>query len=276
MTSDVPFSLRRGLVAEYPPITVREEAPPWIRNLVLSTAAAAGMSIHDLRKVLCSRLLEAPNPDNWSSGNVEHEVNVLLWDTKWFLVYDFIEGVAVHLRDNHGTDTLEAFSKTMNEGFMRKGVGWQLIGTCVEARGDEVFETSVRTAVSATESAGYKVANKEIHEALLDLSRRPSPDISGSVQHAIAALECVARDVTADHKSTLGDLLKRHPDLFPSPLDVAATKVWGFASERMRHVSEKNPPTLAEAQLLVGLSSVFLTYLIKKLQTCTVLTPFPF
>ena len=48
----------------------------------------------------------------------------------------------------------------------------------------------------------------KIHEALQDLSRRPQPDLTGALQHALAALECLARDVTGENKPTLGQLMR--------------------------------------------------------------------
>jgi hypothetical protein len=111
---------------------------------------------------------------------------------------------------------------------------------------------------------GRCTARNEIHQALVDLSRRPAPDVTGAVQHALAALECVARDACGDPKATLGDILKRYPDLLPRPLDAAIEKVWGYASEHGRHLREGREPTMAEAELLVGMASVVSTYLVKK------------
>ena len=109
-----------------------------------------------------------------------------------------------------------------------------------------------------------QVASQEIHQALADLSRRPSPDITGAIQHAMAALECVARDVSGERKATLGELLKKHPDLLPAPLDTALTKIWGFASEQGRHLRENEAPDIKEAELVVGLAANIATYLVKK------------
>lgn len=53
---------------------------------------------------------------------------------------------------------------------------------------------------------GRSTGSGELHEALQDLSRRPRPEVSGVIQHAMAALECVARDVVV-RKDTLGLLI---------------------------------------------------------------------
>jgi len=47
--------------------------------------------------------------------------------------------------------------------------------------------------VTVLETAKLETAKTEIREALNDLSRRPTPDITGAIQHSLACLECVAR-----------------------------------------------------------------------------------
>ena len=105
-----------------------------------------------------------------------------------------------------------------------------------------------------------------MHEALQDLSRRPKPDLSGAIHHAVGTLECVARDVTGDSKATLGEILKWHPDLLPKPLDKALALVWGYASEKARHLREGNEPGREETELIVGLAATTVEYLTKKLK----------
>ncbi|MDA1018408.1 MAG: hypothetical protein O3A00_28625, partial [Planctomycetota bacterium] len=104
----------------------------------------------------------------------------------------------------------------------------------------------------------------ELKEAIGDVSRRPAPDTSGAIQHAMAALECVARDIAEDPKPTLGKLIQKHPDLFPPPVDKAIEKLWGYASEIARHGREGNDPTREEAILVVGVSATLVNYLIHK------------
>jgi len=112
--------------------------------------------------------------------------------------------------------------------------------------------------------AGLQTAHSELSDALSALSRRPSPDLSGAVFHSLAALECTARDVSNDSKSTLGEIVKRHPDMFPKPLDEAVTKAWGFASEEARHAREGRDLEFADAQATVGLAATLCSYLLAK------------
>jgi hypothetical protein len=80
----------------------------------------------------------------------------------------------------------------------------------------------------------------------------------------MAALECVARVCSKDEKATLGDIIKCHRDLIPKPLDEAITKIWGFASENARHVSEGRIAAFEEAELIVGVVASVSAYLVKK------------
>lgn len=80
----------------------------------------------------------------------------------------------------------------------------------------------------------------------------------------MASLECVARDFTGDSKATFGEILKRHPALLQKPLDSALAQVWRYASNEARHTTEGREPNREEAELVVGLSAVIVTYLAQK------------
>ena len=111
------------------------------------------------------------------------------------------------------------------------------------------------------QGSGRTTAANEIHEALRDISRRPVPDRTGAIQHAIAALECTARDITGEPNATLGALVPKL-DL-PSPLDTAVNKLWGFASDRARHLREGKSADGAEAELVVSIACAVCTFLAK-------------
>jgi hypothetical protein len=137
----------------------------------------------------------------------------------------------------------------------------------IQARGDDAFEAIVAEANENLVAAGKATAHNELREALKDISRRPRADTTGAIQHCMAALECVAKDVTGDSKATLGQIIGRHGTVVPKPLDVAVDKVWGFASDKARHVREGQTLDRHEAQLVVGLAASLTNYLIQKAQT---------
>lgn len=253
------FSRRNGLTRPDAEITIRNDAPQEIRDAVVQIAYQCGFQPSDLRMLLCSLLFRAPDKENWSERpNIDGEVRDLIECCEWFEVYDLIEKIStIHRYGNND------FSEEINRFFRIAGVGWQLVNGQVEIRGNEVFETVVRHGQKELYQQGRVTAATELHEAINDLSRRPTAETTGAIQHAMAALECVARDVVGS-KDTLGQLIQRNPGLFPPPVDQIAEKAWGYTSNFGRHLTEGNPPQFEEAELVVGLSGVLCRYLSRR------------
>jgi hypothetical protein len=263
-----PFSRRNRYSGPPKGITVREDAPETLRFMVLDTARKLGWGPSLLRPIVCSAVRVRPDRQNWTEfPNIWEEVQALVYECQWYQVYDIIEALYAAFekndadRDEHDA---EQFADEVNAFFVDEGIGWQCVDGEILTRGAEVFESVVKGTSSALEHAKRPTAATHIHEALQDLSRRPTPDLPGAIYHAIGSLECVARDVSGDHKATLGEILKRHPDLLPKPLDTALSQVWGFASNEARHVQEGRAPSREEAELVVGLAGVIATYLTQK------------
>lgn len=255
-------------------ITVRHEAPDWLRDVVISMAyQEAKMKPSALRSFLCRLLLCSPDRSNWSEfPNIDQEVRDLLGNAEWFHVYDLIEWVySTQFGQGEGVEygfyaesAALAFQSAINDCFRRKGVGWQMVDGLIQVRGPEVFEHAVREAVALTANTSREVACREFQEALRDLSRRPDPELTGAIQHAMAALECVARDITNEPNLTLGEWVKKNSSAFPQPLGVGIEKMWGYASQFGRHVAEGKPTSFDEAELVVGLSGSLSVYLLRK------------
>jgi hypothetical protein len=256
------FSQRRGISIRPAEITIRDEAPQHIRDALLQIAIDVGYSPGDLRQVMCRVLRVAPIESNWSQyPNIWYEVQELMATADWFRVYDVVEALA----EEHGEpDRAERFQQEVNQYFSEAGVGWQLVDGGVEIRGPEHFEAALDSVAAELTAASKNTAQREFHEALLDLSRRPNPDLTGAVQHALAGLECVARDAVGDSSATLGTILKRYPGLVPKPLDAALEKVWGYASERARHIREGGSVERDEAEFLVSVAAASAAYVARK------------
>ena len=255
------FSRRYGYDNYDHEITVRDDAPGELRSVLVDMAYESGLRPSQLRNIVCRALRVAADLSNWSDyPNIDQEVRYELMDCEWFSVYDVIEEIYSGMRGGSAKD----FEEKMNDYFRRRGIGWQLIDGTVEIRGPETFEVPVRGALDAIEEAEYLTAHSELSEALSDLSRRPRADVTGAIQHAMAALECVARDITGDSKSTLGRIVKDNPDLLPKPLDQAIEKAWGYASERGRHLRSGSPPSYEDAELIVSVAGAVCQYLVKK------------
>lgn len=273
------FSRRHGHRQVEPEIAIRDDAPEGLRAEILAIASDADVQPGTLREIVCRAVGVLPDRNNWSAGNVWTEAEGLLSNAEWPLVYDIIEDLYADL-ERSLPHRVEEFREAINDYFRENGIGWQLVDVAqaegrgfdvietvgrIETRGPEAFESAVRGGVAALAAGGRATASQELHEALVDLSRRPDPDRTGAVQHALAALECVAREACGDPKATFGTIIQRHPGLFPKPLDGAAEKIWGFASEMGRHLREGRAPSPLDTELVVGLAAVLAAHLERKL-----------
>lgn len=219
-----------------------------------------------IRDVLCRALRTTPDRSNWSEyPNVWGECQYLMEECPWYKVYDFVEALHAQLSRNLESDALR-WEQLVNDYFVEIGVGWRLVEGQLESRGEEGFKAAVDTARASLEAAELPTARREIQEALKGLSRRPEPDLTGAIHHAMGALECTSREYTGNVKATLGEVLKKNPDLFPKPLDEALSKLWGYASEMARHIREGRSPEYGEAELAVTVAAAGCTYLASKLK----------
>jgi hypothetical protein len=267
MALEQPFSKRNRFGGDPKEITVREDAPRYLRYLVFQTAIDHGWRPSRLREVVCRVLRVPPNETNYRDSDIQEEAQYLINRCDWFKVYDIIEALHVTFArsdENSGDNDAGVFADELNEFFIDEGIGWQLVSGQIVTRGTEAFETLVTGAISDLGESERPTAANHLHQALQDLSRRPEADLPGAAYHAMGSLECVARDLTGDPKATLGEILKRHPGLLPKPLDTALSQVWGYASSEARHVLEGREISREEAELLVGLSATVSTYLLRK------------
>jgi hypothetical protein len=270
----VTFSERFGFAPGDAEITTRD-APPELRVAIIDMAYEAGMTPKSLRALICKALFLAPDPGNWSEyPNIDEEVHRILDDAQWYEVYDVIEVISAELPEtmsflpkHPGAERRRAgylfFEERMNQLFRKKGIGWQLANKQVEYRGTEAVEAALRGVYELVRDTGRVTAATELHNAIIDLGRRPTPDVTGAIQHAMAALECAARD-HAHSRETLGQLVQSNRQMFPPPLDTVVTKAWGYTSNFGRHLVEGQPPGFDEAELMVGLSAVLCRYLARK------------
>lgn len=269
-TSQSSFSKRYGYADQSKETSIWEDAPGNLRDCILETACKLGLAPSDLRDISCAVLQRRPNPGNWSEyPSIWEETREDVHGCEWFQVYDIVE--RIWRRFQRGDDRsvwdeakAPAFEQAINNFFAANGIGWQLVKGEIITRGAEGFEAAVKTAKATLEESGRPTTGKEIHEALLALSRRPEPDLRGAVYHAMDSLECLTRAITGDPRATLGETLKKHPDLVPRPLHEVLFNVAGYASHEARQSKEGREPKREEAELLVGLTAMVATYWSKK------------
>jgi len=257
------FSKRHGFRSKVDPVD-RDVVPLFVRDGFVAMLRGLGVSYGQMRETFCQVLRKVPDPTNWSEvPNVRDEVVDLVRDCEWFRFYDLCEAAYGYF---FNASSVIKYEDELNSLFEECGIAWKAENRQVVAKGSDEFEQAVENAVSQVQAAGLSTPESELSEARHDLSRRPEPDVTGSVQHCLAALECVARVITGDEKATLGDILKRYGSALdiPKPLDIAAEKLWGFASEVGRHLREGREPEPEEAELLLITCSGLITYLLKK------------
>lgn len=256
------FSERFNYAAPDAEITIREDAPEVLRVGLTQLAYAAEISGKALRELICAVLLRRPDyAHNWGAENIAREVDDLMSEAAWYKVYDIAERLHDEIgRQDYTGTRQDDFVHRLNQLFREQGIGWQMEGGRIMARGSEAFALATRDAVETMQAAGTPTAANEIHEALRDISRRPQADTSGAIQHAMAALECVAREISGS-SDTLGPIINRLP--LPAPLDAALHKLWGFTSQEGRHLQEGRNPQFAEAELVVTVASAVSVYLLR-------------
>lgn len=267
------FSSRHGYSGQAALITVREDAPEALRHAVVQIAAEEGFPApSDQRAVICRVLRVLPDRNSWSEyPNIAGEVEHLVSTCAWYRVYDIAEAFYADVAASQGgfrtrSGSAADFESKLNEIVYELGIGWKMERGRFVYRGDQPFEQAVASAQTMLGLSGRATAENEVTEALRDLSRRPHSDRTGAIQHSMAALECVARDICGDPKQTLGALMKNYGDklAIPRPLDAAVEKAWGYASEVGRHLQEGREPSPEEAELVTTISAAVVTYLVKK------------
>ncbi len=250
------FSKRNSINIEPADITIRFEAPMELREWVFSLVMRLGFSMSKFRSIVCQMSFQSLDSNQYSENNfMASEIRTLLEKCKWNYIYDIIEQTYNELP----TKLKEDYQSSITDFFISNGYGWKLEGGHVLSRGDDAFEQSIQSAVLCIETSNPD-AYSEIRESLRDISKRPESDITGAIQHSMAAVECLCRNILTDERPTLGDLIKKHRYEFSKPLDEAMEKLWGFASEKGRHLKEGKLPTFEEAELVVHICASLITF----------------
>ena len=266
------FSQRQGHVPYPSQVRLINDAPLEIRRyLVKIIISDLQKSYSWLRDSICETLMIPPDVKTYRMEElISIEVSNRLNTMEWYLFYDLLEYIYDRLSSSDFTvHQSETYEFLINQGFNRLGIGWQMLDGKIKARGDEAFESVARNSLETMQSKGLETATSELKEARNDLSRRPEPDLSGAIHHAMSALECVARELTGDSKATLGKMINQNPGLIPKPMDDSLSKMWGWASNHARHGNENREISLQEAQLVFGVAAALCSYLSEKLPTKT-------
>jgi len=278
------FSSRHGYLVPAPPITIHEDAPFELRSAIPAIAEKLDMTPFTMPRLVCDILRKSSDRNNWSGLYVRYEVSELIESAPWNKVYDIIESFYGEFSNQQSIRRVEYaeiagespydylsesqssladdFQQIMNEFFVDNGIGWELRNGQVVRRGSETFAKSAHEVPGHLDNVGFPRAAAEMREAVADISRRPDPDVTGAINHAMGALEAIAREITGNSKATLGTLVQRLK--LPTHLDVATSKLWSFASDHARHIHERKSVDLSEAELVVAVAGALCDFVMRR------------
>lgn len=254
-SSRIGVSDTRKLIYDDAPLAFRQ-------SVLLALEEALTLSGRVLAIVQSGAGLPRPSDqyvDSWAS-------KYLIENCEWPRVFDIAEQGYRALAVSRPTvpEKRSHFADSINLACNANSLGWRMKGGRFEVFGNSVDEEVAATVVTALSNAGLRTSAGELEAARQDLSRRPVPDITGAMQHAGAALECVAREVTQDRTLTFGDILKKHQSLFPGAYYKVAQGVWGIVSNNGRHVQEGTEPAREEALALVNLVAALVGFMVHR------------
>lgn len=95
------------------------------------------------------------------------------------------------------------------------------------------------------------------------LSDREAPDYRNSVKESISAVEAVCRSVAGTPTATLGDALKRIPDVHPA-FSRAFSALYGYTSDAsgVRHaLTNESNVTYADAKFMLVACAAFVSFM---------------
>lgn len=255
------FSKRLNIPINNKEIVIRYNVTDDLRNYVYILMKDQGIRLNRIRTIVCKTIKRAPDSNQFSENDyMESEIVSHMMSCPWFRIYDIIENFAKELPK----DKLPSFESEINDYFCENGIGWKLENGILLLRGDDAFEYAVESVKNVL-GEEVQTTKSEMDKAIQCLSIRENPDLTGAVQHSMAALECLSRYETGC-KLTLGKLLDKYPTLFPAPLNSVADQLFGYASNNGRHLLEGKEPAFDEAQLIVHITAALCTYLGVKLQ----------
>lgn len=252
------FAERHGIERAIPEITIIDDFPVEHRTAVIQIADQLNVPASSLRKAMLKVLVTGIDTTNWSHNFIWEDLVLTLPGCDWPDVYEIAQEIYKVVPANQQQE----YEKRLNRFFLRRGFGWQMRNGLIEYRGSESFQEATKSVDQVLQSRGLNRSAEAVQEAMRALSGRPDPDLPGAVNHAMRALEAVARNDTRNPDKTLGALVS-NLDL-PKPLDEAVSKLWGFSSQYTRHGSEEKVIDRDEADLVVTVACAIAAFVAKR------------
>ena len=174
---------------------------------------------------------------------------------EWYEVYDLIEWL---LQDDN-TLLVEGPIGFLNSILERENAAYRIVGKAVAEITDAQEIAAIEDAISIPDQP----IREHISTALALLSDRTSPDYRNSIKESISAVEACCRLVTGMKAATLGEALKKVPDIHPA-LTKAFLALYGFTSDSggIRHsLMDESTLNYADAKFMLSTCSAFVSYL---------------
>lgn len=183
-------------------------------------------------------------------------LKTFFFECAWHQLYSFLEELADD-RSRLFSDQLRRF---VNDELERHNAAYRFVGK-------QIAEITSEHEIAAIEEAQRAAANpvrEHLQTALRMLRDREKPDYRNSIKESISAVEAACRAATGMPKATLGDALKRIPNLHQA-LAKGFDKIYGYTSDAngIRHslTDEAADNTYAEAKFMLVACSGFVSYL---------------
>ena len=177
---------------------------------------------------------------------------------KWYELYNFVEFL---IQDQNTLIDAETI-KILNFALGKENAAYRIVGREIV----EITDTNEIKAIENALSHPDDPVREHIGTALKMLSDRSAPDYRNSIKEAISAVEATCRLVTGMNSATLGDALKKIPDLHPA-LKKGFEGMYGFTCDAagIRHsLLDESNLTYADAKFMLVACSAFVSFLRSK------------
>ena len=248
---------KKGLFQTKKDIVIYDDAPEEFRMGLFLLIKKCGIKPKNIRELMRGIFLRRLDAFSVNYSNIWEELEAIIFECEWYSVYDMCEESYKYIY----SDIRAEFSNEVNNLFRRYGIGWKFQGGKIVSRECDEIEAHIEKTASSLNISNP--ALQALNNAKRDLNRRPVADLHGACEHAIAALECMARQITGKEKNNLKTLIKTHAQELdiPKHLDTALEKLWEYALENAKRLKKSRKKTRNEVDLFLGITSTMLTYL---------------
>ncbi len=196
--------------------------------------------------------------------NVKKLKEFLFDETKWFLMYDFIEKyIALFHKTYH-----KELSNEFNEILEDECSGYRVVKSLVVP----ITNEAEIKAIEKASNTKFTSVNTHIEKGLALFSNRKNHDYENTIKEAISAVEAMCCIITgmSGAQATLGTALKKLEDSgvhIHGAMKNAFSSLYGYASDEngIRHggIDFTNAP-VEDAKYMLVSCSAFVNYLIEK------------